>query len=176
MSGQEQPPKRPKSSRYVPFVTRTQGMGSTGWEAYTIGFTLVGCIVAGAGLGWLLDRQLKTSYWLPILFLVGVVAGFREMLATLKRISQNEAQGRKEKAAREAANLYTPAPAHATQVTQAPRERIFTVPPPPFETGGSTEKQTETDKTKDPETTEDLIKRLMGESEDEDDRELRKHQ
>ncbi|RYF46190.1 MAG: AtpZ/AtpI family protein, partial [Cytophagaceae bacterium] len=86
-------PQGSKPSR-VPFLMRTQAMGSSGWEAYTIGFTLVGCIVAGAGAGYLLDSYFKTSYWLPILFLVGVVGGFREMWVVLKRVQSQEEQRR----------------------------------------------------------------------------------
>ncbi len=96
-------PDKPKSSgskpSKVPFLMRTQAMGSGGWEGYTVGFTLVGCIVAGAGAGFLLDSHFKTSYWLPILFLVGVGGGFREMWIVIKRVQSQEDQKRREKVA-----------------------------------------------------------------------------
>ena len=44
-----------------------------GWgEAWTLGFTLVGVVLALAGLGYLADRWFGTSPWLMV---VGVFAG-----------------------------------------------------------------------------------------------------
>ncbi len=145
----------PKPSK-LPFLVRTQAMGSSGWEAYTVGFTLVGCIAAGAGAGFLLDSHFKTSYWLPLLFLVGVGAGFREMWVVLQRVQKGEEQRRKEKIAS------TPlAPAPSSLEEQAPlpkRERIFQVPPPPFEESGAPPKSAQSG-----ESTEEILKRLLEE-------------
>ena len=108
--------------------------GSSGWESYTIGFTLVGCIVAGAGLGYFLDKHFGTSYWLPILFLVGVVAGFREMMLVLKRVNEQQAEQRAKRDAERAMREVTVKPTDDPTPGQlAARKRMFEVPPPPFE-------------------------------------------
>ena len=108
--------------------------GASGYEAYTVGFTLVGCIVAGAGAGWFLDRQFGTSFWLPILFLVGVAAGFREMMVVLKRINAAQEEQRLARQAERAGREVTVKPSdHPTPDQVAARQRMFEVPPPPFE-------------------------------------------
>ena len=118
-------------------MARTRAMsssGSSGWESYTIGFTLVGCIVAGAGLGYFLDKHFGTSYWLPILFLVGVVAGFREMMLVLKRVNEQQAERKAQSDAERRAREVTVKPTDdPTEGQIAARQRMFEVPPPPFE-------------------------------------------
>ncbi len=123
-------------------MARTRAMsssGASGWESYTIGFTLVGCIVAGAGLGYLLDNHFGTSYWLPILFLVGVVAGFREMMLVLKRVNeqQTEERARRETERREREVTVKPTDDPTPSQMEA-RKRMFEVPPPPFEQAAQT--------------------------------------
>jgi len=153
------PPSGSKPSK-VPFFMRTQAMGSGGWEGYTVGFTLVGCIVAGAGAGYLLDSHFKTSYWLPILFLVGVAGGFREMWIVIKRVEAQENQKRREK--REATPLAPPPVQQEAQEQPSPeRKRVFQVPPPPLE-AGSAARPNEA-----PESSEELLKRLLAESDEE---------
>ena len=130
-----EPSEKPK--RFNPFLARSRAMssgGSSGFEAYTIGFTLVGCIIAGAGAGWFLDNHFGTSFWLPILFLVGVVAGFREMMIVLKRINVAQAadKARKDQARREREVTVKPAD-NPTPGQLAARKRMFEVPPPPFQ-------------------------------------------
>lgn len=167
MSGRDDPSK-PKPPRLNPFTARTKAMGSSGWEAYTVGFTLVGCIVACAGLGWFLDNRFGTSYWLPILFLVGVVAGFREMFIVVKRVERD--QKRKQL---EAQNLVQravePSSTKETVVEKSPeeRKRIFQVPPPP-QPG-----ETLAPLPRNEESVEDLIERLSRDS-DEEERETNK--
>ncbi len=127
----------PKPKRFNPLMARSRAMssgGSSGFEAYTIGFTLVGCIIAGAGAGWFLDNHFGTSFWLPILFLVGVAAGFREMMVVLKRINQAQAAEKLKKDASRRAREVTVKPTdNPTQGQIAARKRMFEVPPPPFE-------------------------------------------
>ncbi len=131
-------PKSPdKPKRFNPFTLRSRAMssgGTSGFEAYTIGFTLVGCIAAGAGAGWFLDSRFGTGYWLPILFLLGVVAGFREMMVTLGRINKAQAEEKqaKDQARREREVTVKPTD-NPTQHQIAARQRMFEVPPPPFE-------------------------------------------
>lgn len=157
-------PDKPKASdskpSKVPFLMRTQAMGSGGWEGYTIGFTLVGCIAAGAGAGWLLDSHFKTSYWLPILFLVGVVGGFREMWTVLKRVQAQEDQKRREKVA--STNL-APTPTRVEDSTGLPpeRKRIFQVPPPSFEETPGAPRSVQKE-----ESADDILKRLLDEGDD----------
>jgi F0F1-type ATP synthase assembly protein I len=133
MSGRDSEPKKGAPTRFPTFLSRTRAMsagGSSGWEATTIGFTLVGCIGACSALGYWLDNHFKTGYWLPILFLVGVIAGFREMFLVLGRISKKQEQQRREK--QENARLApNPLPIIETKVAPVERERIFQVPPPP---------------------------------------------
>lgn len=164
MSDRPSEPKKASSGR-VGFLGRTKAMsagGSSGWEATTIGFTLVGCIAAGAGLGYFLDQRFGTGYFTPILFLVGVGAGFREMFLVLGRISREQNQKKAEKAEQ---TRLAPSPIPNAAVVAEPlqRERIFKVPPPPIvgETHAEGEK-TEAGKTE-PESVEDLIERLLNE-------------
>lgn len=136
--------------------------GSSGWEATTIGFTLVGCIGACSGLGYWLDSHFKTAYWLPILFLVGVVAGFREMFVVLGRI--NKEQELKKQADREKVRL-APTPTRTDEPGAQPptRERIFKVPPPP-QAGD----QPTAAKAGQPESVDELIERLLQDKNDGD--------
>jgi len=69
-----------------------------GFQASTIGLVLVLSTVIGFGIGLLLDRAFHTGFdnpwhvgWLTLLFtLLGVAAGFREMIRTVIRISGDE--------------------------------------------------------------------------------------
>ncbi len=140
MSSPDEPSPKPK--RFNPLLARARAMssgGSSGYEAYTIGFTLVGCIIAGAGAGWFLDNHFGTSFWLPILFLVGVAAGFREMMVVLKRINQAQAADKLKKEQSRRAREVTVKPTDNPTAGQvAARKRMFEVPPPPFEKAAET--------------------------------------
>jgi F0F1-type ATP synthase assembly protein I len=163
MPGQE--PKKSTPPRLLNFLSRTRAMssgGSSGWEATSIGFTLVGCIGACTGLGYWLDSHFKTGYWTPILFLVGVVAGFREMFAILGRITKE--QERKKRDEREAVKL-APPPSQVEETSKAPeRERIFKVPPPPV----AGEKPPQASTRSEPESVDELIERLLEDEPDND--------
>ncbi len=137
-------------------------MGQGGWEGYTIGFTWVGCTVAGAGAGYLLDSHFKTSYWQPILLLVGVVAGFREMMVILKRIQAQEDQRRRDKAA-STPLAPTPSLRNETELP-AERKRIFEVPPPPFETSTNASQAPKGERNE--ESVDDILKRLLAQADD----------
>jgi F0F1-type ATP synthase assembly protein I len=88
-------------------VTPEGGQGKPGggprWlraslQASTIGLTLIAATFIGFGIGLLLDRVFHTGFshgrgvgWLTLLFSVlGVIAGFREMIRTVIRISEDE--------------------------------------------------------------------------------------
>ena len=80
--------ERPKlePSRSPRFAEATRGMAI----AFSVGFALAGPIIVGALLGVWLDNSLKTSPWLTIiLLLLGIVAGFTQMIRLLNRL-QNE--------------------------------------------------------------------------------------
>ena len=136
MQGRPDEPS-PKPKRFNPFLARSRAMsssGPSGLEATTIGFTLVGFIVAGAGAGWLLDKWLGTSYWLPILFLVGTFGGFREMMVVLKRVNQAQAAEKlRKQSERREREIKVTATDNPTLDQIAARQRMFEVPPPPFE-------------------------------------------
>lgn len=178
MSGRNSDPRKPVVVR-PGFLGRTRAMssgGSSGWEATTIGFTLVGCIVACSALGYWLDNHFKTSYWLPILFLVGVIAGFREMFVVLGRISKEQEQKKLEQ--REKVQL-APNPVPDIEPIAEPqaRERIFKVPPPPV-AGEKIQESERAEEKAAPESVEDLLARLMEDGRDEsrDENELDKPQ
>jgi F0F1-type ATP synthase assembly protein I len=167
MSGREQEPKKSAPPRIPNFLGRTRAMsssGSAGWEATSIGFTLVGCIASCSGLGYWLDSHFKTNYWLPILFLVGVVAGFREMFVVLGRL--NKEQEKKRLADKEKVQMAPTPPRPDTPPAEAPptRERIFKVPPPPQ----AGQKPPEA-KAGEPESVDELIERLLQDENDGND-------
>lgn len=163
MSDRDTEPKKPSPARFPSFLGRTRAMssgGSSGWEATTIGFTLVGCIAACSALGYYLDSRFGTNYWLPILFLVGVVAGFREMFVVLGRISREQEQKKREK--QEKVRL-APHPTFGAEIIESQaRERIFKVPPPPI----AGQKPVEAAKDE-PESVDELIERLLEDEKDE---------
>jgi F0F1-type ATP synthase assembly protein I len=69
-----------------------------GFQASTIGLTLVLATVVGFGIGLGLDRLFHTGFdnplhvgWFTLVFtLLGIVAGFREMIRTVIRLSEDE--------------------------------------------------------------------------------------
>ncbi len=56
--------------------------------AYAAAFSLFAAVVAGLGLGWLLDRWLGTRPWLLVTGLVlGAAAGFYEFIRATSKLS-----------------------------------------------------------------------------------------
>ena len=54
-----------------------------------LGFTMLGCILGGFGLGFLLDKHLGTFPVFLILFLlVGIAAGFWRAYALIMRVTR----------------------------------------------------------------------------------------
>jgi ATP synthase protein I len=77
-------PKSGESDRY-------QGVRNIG-VALTIPMMMAASALVGCGIGYYLDRWLKTSPWLLLLFLVlGFGAGLRETIALIRRISDKDA-------------------------------------------------------------------------------------
>jgi ATP synthase protein I len=55
-------------------------------DASTVGIQLVLSTFVGFGMGYFLDKFLGTSPWLTAIFLIlGIVAGFRELLRVARR-------------------------------------------------------------------------------------------
>jgi ATP synthase protein I len=56
--------------------------------AYAAAFSLFAAVIAGLGLGWLLDRWLGTRPWLLVTgLLLGAAAGFYELIRTSSKLS-----------------------------------------------------------------------------------------
>lgn len=55
-------------------------------EASSVGIQLVISTFVGFAIGYFLDKLLKTSPWLTIVFLIiGITAGFRELLRVARK-------------------------------------------------------------------------------------------
>lgn len=113
----------------VPVFNRLARAGSGGLAAATIGWTLALCIVGGALAGIALDKHFGTSYWTPVLFLLGVAAGFIQMVRTLgdaNRLEERERSEKQQTRAEVATN--TPMQAATPPVTV----RMGRIPAPPI--------------------------------------------
>jgi len=114
-----------------------------GAEAASIGIVLGGCIAAGFFGGLWLDHRLGTNYWMPIGFGFGVVAGFRELFHTIRRLNDKSQREREERKNSRTANAdvesvqsgefrKTKGAPLAPETEEEPVEaRLFSVPAPP---------------------------------------------
>ncbi len=81
--------ERPKlePSRAPRVLEASRGMAL----AFSVGFALTGPIILGALLGLWLDRLLHTAPWLTVgLLLLGIVAGFTQMIRILDRLQEEQ--------------------------------------------------------------------------------------
>jgi F0F1-type ATP synthase assembly protein I len=64
------------------------------------GMTLAFCVVIGAGFGYWLDGRYKTTWWTPVLAVLGVIAGFRELIVAVNAANRadDEERARKRRA------------------------------------------------------------------------------
>ena len=157
--------KKPETSRIQAFgAGRSQLLRTS-----MVGITLVGYILAGIGIGYLLDTQFRTSYWTPLLLMVGAVAGFRDMIQTLNSLSRQEKAARAARQAEAQQEQTTAAPrptegATSPAVEEArPKPRIFAVPPPPqasFDKRSEVPAQVQ-ESSPEPDDQTDLIEKLM---------------
>lgn len=145
-------------------MTRLTMGGPKAAQASVIGFVLVGPIIGGFLLGWWLDQKFGTQYWVPILGLLGVVGGFREMFATLKKMTPDKfvrtlPPGRDE--------VTQKAPPRVEATEDLPRQRLFSVPPPPFMEGGANPPKSA------PKSTDEILKALLDEADEDESRETK---
>lgn len=115
-----------------------------GLEASLIGLTMAGCIGIGYLAGNWLDGRMGTTYWTPILVVMGVVAGAREMWATVSRIKQSFSDGTFDN--NEVLEAHPPQEPQSVQQNRAAiaknshrKPRFFSVPPPPVFGDSSTD-------------------------------------
>lgn len=138
--------------------------GQKGSSAMVVGFALVGPVIGGFLIGWWLDEKLGTGYWTIIIGLLGVFGGFREMFVLLKRLQP----GPMERTPPPGREKTTVKPAPRVEVDESPKPRLFSVPPPPIP-GSVTTGAPDVEVPDEPETPEALLRRLMGETEDDED-------
>jgi F0F1-type ATP synthase assembly protein I len=175
--------REPEKNRLKSIGARVRQRALTGGEASAVGFTLVAYIFAGAGLGYLLDTYLETSYCIAIGTLGGAAIGFREMFRLTKKLTHSGAPREEDSAfaplpKREYSRPEASSPEASSQVEtpiepESHKPRFFAVPPPPqasFETGaknniapgaGSTPRVQD-------DAQDDLMEQLLREDEDED--------
>jgi len=61
------------------------------------GMTLAFCVVIGAGIGYWLDNHFKTTWWTPVWAIIGVIAGFRELILAVNQANRADDQERARK-------------------------------------------------------------------------------
>jgi len=160
------PPKRLNWAQSR-LIRITQG-GPKGAQASIIGFVLVGPIIGGFLIGNWLDGRMQTQFWTPLLGLLGVFSGFREMFVTLKRLQPKPGEKSPPPGRGEPLNTVEPLknqplPRGATkaeEIEDTPRQRLFSVPPPPFMEQSGRENQAQP-------TSDEVRDRLLGKDEDE---------
>jgi F0F1-type ATP synthase assembly protein I len=167
--------REPEKNRLESIGARVRQRALTGGEASAVGFTLVAYIFAGAGLGYLLDTYLETSYCIAIGTLLGAAIGFREMFRMTKKLTQAGAQSEDDSAFKPISKREYSQPEASAQV-EAPIEpeshkpRFFAVPPPPhasFDTSAKSNVSPQAGST--PDAQNDLMEQLLHEGETENE-------
>ncbi len=80
------------------------------WRATLIlsaaGLTLAFSVAIGVLFGYWLDQRFKTTWWTPLVAILGVIAGFRELIRAVKNANaaQEEADRERKAAAEEEGN------------------------------------------------------------------------
>ncbi len=162
--------------------TKLERIGATvrrralsGSEASTVGFTLVIYIFAGAGLGYLLDKNLETTYWIAIGMLFGTVVGFREMFRLTNKLTKanaldNDGDSAFVTSAASAAPAKYSVPATSAQETESEfateRTRIFSVPSPPSASFDPQQRCTPVAPSKPLNSPDELIERLLNDGDE----------
>lgn len=180
-SGEDNSQSGESSSNPLKFgvMKRTRMMGTSGLAAASIGWVLVGCTAFGFGVGLFLDRQFGTGYWMPVMVMVGIAAGFREMFRTLAQLNKQPPPPRKERSQSTLSAATTVRDDGAERAVseqstwveekEKPR-RIFEVPPPPTASFDRTPAKQSEPQQKLNDDPESLIRKLLGEAENGDDK------
>ena len=131
--------KKPELDRTRTYAFRRgQYFRSLGTAA--VGITLVGYILGSVAIGYFLDSHFRTSFWMPLFLIIGAVAGFRDMIQTLNRVSRQDKRERedaRDNATPEQSRSQSASGAEAIsselteEESERPKPRIFAVPPPP---------------------------------------------
>jgi F0F1-type ATP synthase assembly protein I len=181
---------RPQAGRLARFRDYSGSLRSDS-VAFSLGWVLMASIIAPCLLGIWLDKRFKTTFWTPVLFLIGATWGFYDLFRTVTALSkrkQDEMQQRRAGGAARASAGSASAPSRSASPSAAPSEaapdtveqdrprpRLFDVPPPPvasFDIGAPTPSGTRNpvESVDDdlPEDNAQLIRRLLDEP-DEDD-------
>jgi F0F1-type ATP synthase assembly protein I len=72
---------------------------SAGLRLAAAGMTLAFSVVIGAGFGYWLDQKYKTTWCTPVFALLGVIAGFREMILAANAANRADDAARAERRA-----------------------------------------------------------------------------
>jgi len=143
MSTRREEPKQSPENRMERIGATVRRRALSGSEASSVGFTLVVYIFAGAGLGYLLDKNLETSYWIAIGMLFGTVVGFREMFRLTNKLTKSSALEDDEPFPQPRASSSQPSShiSNAMETSVAPviepgveehaKPRLFSIPAPP---------------------------------------------
>ena len=166
--------REPEKNRMESIGARVRQRALTGGEASAVGFTLVAYVFAGAGLGYLLDTYLETSYCIAIGTLLGSAVGFREMFRMTKKLTRVGAPTEEDSAfaplPKQQYSQHDAAPEIAALgEPESHKPRFFAVPPPPqasFETGAKSNNLPRVGST--PGEQEDLMDRLLHEGEEDE--------
>jgi ATP synthase protein I len=74
-------------ARRAPAVESNGARGAAFGEAFKIVAELLVGVIVGGGLGWVLDRQLGTTPWLLVVFLIlGFAAGLSNVIRTARQM------------------------------------------------------------------------------------------
>jgi ATP synthase protein I len=85
--------RRPTSSRPT-FGARASSIASSYTLAINLSATLVGSVLAGGGLGWLLDRWLHKDFVFTLIFgALGFAGGIASVIRTVLRQEKRSASG-----------------------------------------------------------------------------------
>lgn len=87
-----EPPEPPTGAQKVVRYTRQVALGME------LPFTMVGTVLVGGGIGYLLDKWLHTNPWLMVVFgAIGFVGGIREAIRRLSVEKNGNASNPKSK-------------------------------------------------------------------------------
>lgn len=162
-------------------VTRVNGLNAKGLAASSIGIVLAASIGLGYLAGSWLDNKFGTTYWTPVMLLLGVGAGFREFFHIIQSLNKEAARdvAEKRKKREQESGAGTTRPKGMTVMPEQDREyksqepaRSFRIPAPPlasFDTDKVGDKPSTAVTQEAPEDVDDistLTERLLKENDD----------